>query len=270
MYVARWVRHPTLEGSVRFVVALRGEPAELEIQQQAKPSRVVLFDGGSLFMHSVQGVMEAEEDLQVVAETSDARQAIKDAATTAADVALVDADLIGSELPSFMARIKASSPSCKILVIVATEEVGALVEALEAGANGYLTKSASIWDLLEATRRVCRGDAVIPPRMLGALLAALVDQGSARDESLEKLASLTRREREVLLLLGDGYDKDAIARELVISPHTARTHVHNILVKLGVHSQLQAAAFARDPEVVRTVRASRVPAALELKTPPAP
>ena len=240
------------------------------MQEQAVPSRVLLFDGGSLFRHSVQGVLEAEGDLQVVAETDDARQAVEAAARTDADVALIDADLIGSELPLFVARIKASNPGCRILVIIATEEVGPLVEALEAGASGYLTKSASIWDLLEATRGVCRGDAVIPPRMLGPLLAALVDQTSGRDDAFEKLSSLTRREREVLLLLGDGYDKDAIASRLVISPHTARTHVHNILTKLGVHSQLRAAAFARDPEVVRAVRASRVPAMVKLRTRPGP
>lgn len=240
------------------------------MQEQAVPSRVLLFDGGSLFMHSVQGVLEAEEDLQVVAETGDAKQAVEDAARTDADVALVDADLVGAELPAFVARIKAGNPGCKVLVIVATEEVGPLVAALEAGASGYLTKAASIWDLLQATRSVCRGDTVIPPRMLGSLLAALVEQRSDRDEAMEKLSSLTRREREVLLLLGDGYDKDAVANMLFISPHTARTHVHNILAKLGVRSQLQAAAFARDPEVVRTVRASRVPAAVELSMLPGP
>ena len=111
------------------------------MQEQAVPSRVLLFDGGSLFMHSVQGVLEAEEDLQVVAETGNAKQAVEDAARTGADVALVDADLIGSELPAFVARIKAGNPGCKVLVIVATEEVGLLVEALEAGASGYLTKA---------------------------------------------------------------------------------------------------------------------------------
>lgn len=234
------------------------------------PSRVLLFDGGSLFRHAVQGVLEADGDLQVVAETGDVRQAIEVAVRADADVALIDADLIGSHLPAFVARIKAGNPGCKILVIVATEEVGPLVEALEAGASGYLTKSASIWDLLQATRSVCRGDTVIPPRMLGSLLAALVEHSSERDDALEKLSSLTRREREVLMLLGDGFDKDAVARMLFISPHTARTHVHNILTKLGVRSQLQAAAFARDPEVVRTVRAFQVPAAMELRMHPVP
>lgn len=242
----------------------------MELEQYTTPSRVLLFDGGSLFRHSVQGVLEADGDLQVVAETGDVRQAVEVAARADADVALIDADLIGSQLPAFIARIKAGNPSCKILVIVATEEVGPLVEALEAGASGYLTKSASIWDLLQATRSVCRGDTVIPPRMLGSLLAALVEHSSERDEALEKLSSLTRREREVLMLLGDGCDKDAVARMLFISPHTARTHVHNILAKLGVRSQLQAAAFARDPEVARAIRASRVPATTELRMRPVP
>lgn len=236
--------------------------------EQAIPSRVLLFDGGSLFRHSMQAMLETEADLQVVGETDDAWQVVEDGARADPDVALVDADLMGSELPSFVARIKASTPGCKVLVIIATEEVGPLMEALEAGASGYLTKSASIWELLEATRSVCRGDAVIPPRMLGPLLAALVGQRSERDEVLEKLSSLTPREREVLLLLGDGYDKDAIAGKLVVSPHTARTHVHNILTKLGVRSQLQAAAFARDPAVLRTVRAAQVSATEDLRTRP--
>ncbi len=244
----------SLADSVRSVVTNSGGLVGSKSQGGSSPSRVLLFDGGSLFRHSVQGVFESVGDLQVVAETGDAKQAVEDAARTDADVALVDADLIGSALPSFVARIKASTPSCKILVIVATEEVDPLIDALEAGADGYLTKSASIWDLLEATRSVCRGNAVIPPRMIGPVLAALVGQRIERDETLETVASLTRREREVLLLLGDGQDKDAIARSLIISPHTARTHVHNILAKLGVHSQLQAAAFARDPVVARSIR----------------
>jgi two-component system response regulator DevR len=236
------------------------------MQEQAIPSRVLLFDGGSVVRNSAESGPGSDADLLVVSQTDDAWQAAEEVARTDPDVALVDADLIGAELPSFVARIRARVPGCKILVIIATEEVGPLVEALEAGASGYLTKSASIWDLLEAARSVCRGEAVIPPRMLGPLLEALVGQRTERDEALERLSSLTRREREVMLLLGDGYDKDAIAGRLVISPHTARTHVHNILAKLGVHSQLQAAAFARDPAVLRTVRAEHVSTADELRT----
>ena len=251
---------------MRPLVSADSVALEVDTQQPATPSRVLLFDGGSLFRHSVQGVFEAEADLQVVAETDDTRQAVEEAARTDPDIALVDADLIGSGLASFVARIKKRSPDCKILVITATEEVDPLVGALEAGASGYLSKSASIWDLLDATRSVCRGEVVIPPSMLGPLLASLVEQRAERDEALEKLSSLTPREREVLSLLGEGHHKDAIADTLVISPHTARTHVHNIRAKLGVKSQLQAAAFARDPAVVRRIRAVRDHGDEELRT----
>ena len=232
------------------------------------PSRVLLFDGGSLFRHSVQGVLEAEGDMQVVGETGNPALAVEVASRTDPDVALVDADLIGSDLPTFITRIRARTPGCKILVIISTEEVGPIVAALEAGANGYITKSASIWELLDATRRVCRGDAVIPPRMLGRLLAALVDERSERDAALQRLSALTRREREVLSLLGDGLDKDAIGEKLVISPHTARTHVHNILAKLGLHSQLQAAAFARDRGIRGTIGEPPAPGKPSLSTRP--
>lgn len=208
-------------------------------------SRVLLVDGGSLFRHSVQQVFEGEPDLHVVAATDDPRAAVEDAAQTRPDIVLLDADLVLSELASLVGRIKREAPDCKVLVITSSDEMGPLVEAMEAGASGYLTKSASIWDLLDATRSVCRGDVVIPPPMLGTLVAVLTGRRSLRGETTARLSRLTRREREVLVLLGDGYDKNAIAAALVISPQTARTHIQNILTKLGVHSQLEAAAFAR-------------------------
>ncbi len=228
------------------------------------PARVLLFDGlWSSVGAPMRGGSGAEGDLRLVAESEEPASP-DDVPAQGPDVALVDADLIGSELPSVIARIRAGAPACKILVMISTEEVGPLVAALEAGANGYLTKSASIWDLLDATRRVSRGDAVIPPRMLGRLLATLVDERTELDGMRQRVATLTRREREVLALLGDGFDKVAIARMLVISPHTARTHVHNILTKLGLHSQLQAAAFARDAATRETIGAPH--AAGDLRT----
>ncbi|HVF07658.1 MAG TPA: response regulator transcription factor [Actinomycetota bacterium] len=240
------------------------EQATTASDRSSLPARMLLFDGWWSVGHSMPGDAEAEGDLRLVAETGDPPSIAEEVPSHGPDVAIVDADLIGSELPSVITKIRTSRPTCKILVIISTEEVGPLVAALEAGANGYLTKSASIWDLLEATRRVCRGDAVIPPRMLGRLLATLVDERTEIDGMRQRVATLTRREREVLALLADGFDKVAIARMLVISPHTARTHVHNILTKLGLHSQLQAAAFARDAATRETIGAPH--AAVSLRT----
>jgi DNA-binding NarL/FixJ family response regulator len=212
---------------------------------EATISRVLLVDGEFLFRHSVQRVLEGEPDLHVVGATDDPAAVTQETARTKPDVALLDADLIGPEIPRIVRGIRAITPSCKILVITSSDEIGPLVEALEAGASGYLTKDASIWELLDATRSVGRGDVAIPPRMVGSLLAVLLGQRTMQAEAMTKLSRLTKREREVLALLADGHDKSAIAVALVISPQTARTHVQNILSKLAMHSQLEAAAFAR-------------------------
>lgn len=231
----------------------------LNVEDEATIARVLLFDGEALFRHSVQQVLDLEPDLRVVAETDDVSAVSDDAARTSPDIALLDADLVRSEIGSLVRRIKVVAPMCRVLVITSSEEMGPLVEALEAGASGYLTKDASIWDLLEATRSVCRGDVAIPPQMVGSLLSVLVGQRAVGGESRARLAKLTPREREVLALLGDGHDKDAIAAALVISPQTARTHVQNILSKLGVHSQLEAAAFARSEPVAHELDMLRTP-----------
>src|SRR5207247_3996261 len=140
-------------------------------------------------------------------------------------------------------QISLKVPDCRVIVFSAQEDEQVLVEALEAGASGYLSKGSPLANLIEATRAVHRGEALIPPRMLGAVLRRLIVRRRERDEALKRMARLTRREREVLALVARGEDNDGIAQHLVISPETARTHIQNVLGKLGVHSRLEAAAF---------------------------
>jgi DNA-binding NarL/FixJ family response regulator len=219
--------------------------------------RVLLLNGQPLFREAVGRVLEDVSDFQIVAETDDPAEAVSEAARANPNVALLDADQLDSGLPAFVDRIKSAAPDCKVLVITSDSEVGPVVGALEAGASGYITQDASIEELITATRNVSRGEVVIPPQMVGSLLAMLIGQRASRDDALEKLSRLTRREREVLALLADGSDKDAIAGALYISPHTARTHVQNILAKLGLHSRLEAAAFARKQPVLRRLVSAR-------------
>jgi DNA-binding NarL/FixJ family response regulator len=130
-----------------------------------------------------------------------------------------------------------------VIVFSGQEDERVLLEAMEAGASGYLSKEAPLADLINAARAVHRGEALVPPRMLGALLQRIIHRRRERDEALKRMTNLTRREREVLGFLALGADNDMIAQRLVISPETARTHVQNVLGKLHVHSRLEAAAF---------------------------
>lgn len=212
--------------------------------------RILIADEQSLFREAVRVVLERQADLDVVAEARDGLQAVAEAERTRPDVAIVDAGLPNGDGVRATAMIKARVPECRVLVLSGEDDQRTLMSALEAGASGYLTKGSPLAELIDATRVVHEGNTLIPPRMLGALLAQLIRRRREQDEALRCASELTRREREVLALVAEGADNDAIAQALVISPQTARTHIQNVLGKLGVHSRLEAAALARQNGLV--------------------
>lgn len=205
--------------------------------------RILLADGHSLFRESVRVVLESEADLQVVAEARDGFQLISEAELSRPDIAILDSSLPSCDGVRAARLIKERVPGCRMLILAEEEDQGVLLEAVEAGASGYLTKECPLSELIDATRAIHRGEIVIPCWMLGTLLGHLVRRRRDQDAARRRISRLTRREREVLALLSDGSDNEAIASALVISPETARTHVQNLLSKLGVHSRLEAAAF---------------------------
>jgi len=220
---------------------LAGEPAKI---------RVLLADEQALFREAVKMVLEAEPDFSVVAEAGDALHAVAEARRTRPDIALVDAELPTLTVEELTRRIKSSVPDCGVMLLSPRAELGTLVSSMEAGASGYLTKDSGLDQLVEATRAVHRGETRVPSKLLGPLLGRLIHRRRDEDEAMRKLSRLTRREREVLALMMRGADNAVIAQALTISPETARTHIQNILGKLGLHSRLEAVAFASGNGIV--------------------
>src|SRR5207245_345424 len=205
--------------------------------------RILLADEQSLFREAVKVVLESQPDIEVVAEAKDGIQAVAIVEEVRPDVALLDINLPNCDGIRATSLIKERVPDCKVLVLTGEEDQETLVEALEAGASGYLTKESPLSELIGATRAIQRGETLIPPRMLGPLLASLIRRRRDQNGAFKLISRLTRREREVLSWLAEGKTNEAIAQQLVISPETARTHIQNVLAKLGVHSRLEAAAF---------------------------
>jgi DNA-binding NarL/FixJ family response regulator len=205
--------------------------------------RVLLADEQSLFRNAVRVVLSAQDDIAVVAEAADGTGALWEAERALPDVAVVDADLPNPDGIRTTRELCERLPGCRVIVTSAQEDERILMDALEAGARGYLSKASPMADLIETARAVHRGDTRVPSRMLDALLQRLISRRRERDDALLRMASLTRREREVLSLLATGSDNDGIAQHLVISPDTARTHIQNVMGKLRVHSRLEAVAF---------------------------
>jgi len=213
--------------------------------QEETRVRIVVAHEQSLFREAVKVVLSGQGDLEVVGEARDGYEAVAESERTRPDLVLIQGALPNGDCVRTTWLIKQRVPECRVLILADGEDQRLLIEALDAGASGYLTSDAPLERLIEATRSVPRGEMLIPPDMMGPLLSRLIARRREQHEAFRRLARLTRRERQVLALLVDGADNDAIAQELVISPETARTHVQNVLGKLALHSRLEAAAFVR-------------------------
>ena len=202
---------------------------------------MLVADDHALFREAVRAALSVEPELEIVAEARNGRETIAEALRTRPQVALIDATL--HDAIRATALIVQQLPDCRVIVLSDTEDEKILMAAVEAGATGFLTKASPLTTLVDSVKRVDAGETLIPSGMLGALLARLVNRRHQQGDAVRMMVRLTPREKEVLGLLAEGADNSAIARALVMSPQTARTHIQNILGKLGVHSRLEAAAF---------------------------
>jgi DNA-binding NarL/FixJ family response regulator len=187
--------------------------------------------------------LAAFSDVDVVARTDDVPTTRLQLERTGATLLLVGAGMRDS-LATLSEQVRRLPTRPRMLFLDHEPDEDHLLEAVEAGVDGYTTGAAGLGAVLEAIRATARGESVVPPAMLGPLLKRLIQRRRDAEEAAERLRGLTSREREVFGLLVDGRDHHAIAATLVISPETARTHVQRILRKLGVHSRREAIELA--------------------------
>jgi DNA-binding NarL/FixJ family response regulator len=205
--------------------------------------RIVVAHSARLHRGAIRAALEIQPDLEVVAEADNAAEAVDACERLLPDVAILDGHLPGSDSGNTSCAIKERHGRCAILVLADANDLGLLTDGLGCGARGYLTKDCSVDELVEAVRAVANGETLIPPLMLGPLLTDLIERRREHESAFMRLAELSAREREVLGLVARGLTTAAIGQALVISPETARTHIQNILSKLGLHSRLAAATF---------------------------
>lgn len=204
---------------------------------------VLIADDRALFRDALRSTMEAEDDMRVVAELESAGAVVSEANRTRPDVALLSAELPGSDPIVLAKALIAAQPRCSAFFLVERYDVDFFVDVLKAGGKGCVTRATPIRSFLEDVREIVRGHLLIPPSVLPELIASLVRRSTVRDEATRRVSGLTGRERVVLGLLADGGSNESIGLALFISPSTARTHIQNLITKLGVHSRLEAAMF---------------------------
>lgn len=238
--------------------------------------RVLVVDDHRIFAESLAAALAAEQDVEVSAAGS-TRVAVRSLTQAAAagrpfGVLLIDAELSGTTttttgMPAMdtssagttgagtvaahaagiseLTGLLAATPELRTVILAERDDPRLAAAALQAGASGWVAKDCSLSRLLQVLRGVLRGETHLPPALLTGVLRELTTTRRHRTESEQLVSLLTPREHEVLRCMVGGLGRKAVAERLFLSPHTVRTHMQNVLGKLGVHSTLAAVALAR-------------------------
>jgi DNA-binding NarL/FixJ family response regulator len=207
---------------------------------------LLICDDHRVLTDALAIVVGLDAGLELVAPSvQDPQSAIDLCAKFLPDVVLMDVDLKSAMSGIDATRaIKENSPATKVIIMTAHDDDRLLVDAVEAGASGFLSKDDAAEAVLAAVKSAAEGEVLIDPGTLARLLPQVAREREQQRDALALLDDLTDREREILALLAQGMRNDDIATKLYISPQTVQTHVRNILGKLRVHSKLEAVAFA--------------------------
>ncbi|WP_214326227.1 response regulator [Nonomuraea sediminis] len=210
---------------------------------------VVVADDQELVRSGFALILDSQPDLSVVAEAGDGLQAVEAVRRLAPDVALLDIRMPGLDGIE-AARIVCAETDTKVIMLTTFDQDDYVYDALEAGASGFLLKDVRADDLVHAVRVAVAGEALLAPAVTRRLIDSVRAAGRAAVLP-GSLDVLTEREREVLTLLGHGLSNAEIAARLVVSDHTVKTHVSNVLTKLGLRDRVQAVIAAYETGLLR-------------------
>lgn len=204
--------------------------------------RVLLADDHAVVREGTRQLLEREPDIIVVGEAGDGEEAIRLSQTLQPDVVVMDVRMPGMGGVEATRRIKQQQPDVEVLVLTAHDDDQYVFTLLEAGASGYLLKTAPVKELVKAIHEVHQGQSALDPTVARKVVQQLT--GGARQKPQENYELLTEREQEVLKLLAEGKTNKEIAEALVISDRTVQTHLSNIFSKMDVSSRTEAVLVA--------------------------
>ena len=212
---------------------------------------LLIADDQALVRAGFRMILEAQEDLAVVGEAGDGREAIERATSLRPDVVLMDVRMPALDGIAATRSIVRAGLSCRVLVLTTFDQDEIVYDAMRAGASGFLLKSAPASRLIEGVRTVAAGDALLAPSITRRLVEQFVRRPPPGQATPAALSELTARELEVLRLIARGRSNGEIARELFVSEATVKTHVNRILSKLAVRDRVHAVVLAYETGLVQ-------------------
>jgi two-component system response regulator DevR len=209
-----------------------------------EPIRVLLLDDHEVVRRGVHDLLEAEGDIEVSGEASTAQEALDRGPALRPDVAVLDVRLPDGDGITVCRELRSRMPGLACLMLTSFDDDDALLDAIMAGAAGYVLKQIKGSDLVSAVRTVASGQSMLDPATTARLMGSLRGSDGEQEPENAVLAALSPRERDILALIGEGMTNRQIGDRLYLSEKTVKNHISRLLAKLGVERRVQAAVLA--------------------------
>jgi DNA-binding NarL/FixJ family response regulator len=207
---------------------------------------LVIIDDNRLLREGLARLIREQKDFHIVAASADADEAMLKVQEAKPDVVLLDFGLEDHDSLALTATVHREVPQAKVIVLGLLPLEEDIVSFVRAGASGFIMRDATFEDFVQTIRSVVGGMVVLPPQLTGSLFNQIALQAGRRGVPRElEAVRLTQRERQVIDLIAEGLSNKDIAARLHIAVHTVKSHVHNVLEKLALHSRLEVAVFSR-------------------------
>ena len=206
--------------------------------------RVLLVDDHDLFRTGLRNLLDEQDEVQVIGECDNGTDALRAVRELAPDVVVMDLNMPGISGVEATRQISMVAPLTRVLVLTISDQDNDVMDAIVAGACGYLLKDSSIVELMQGIQSAAVGESLVSPTIAAKVLQRVRASGASHQEAELIQSELSDREIQVLKLIANGKDNSAIAGELHISPKTVKNHISNILMKLQIENRIQAAVVA--------------------------
>ncbi len=210
--------------------------------------KILIIEDNRVLRDGISTMLNGQPDMHVASASGNGYETLLKAKQTNAHVILVDVGLKNFKESSIVHSLQEKMPEAKVIGMGLIPSQSDIVEFVEAGASGFILKDATVKEFLETIRLVARGEKVLPSSMTGSLFSHVVDLAVRKKQKITNAVRMTKREREIIAHIANGSSNKEIALELNIATHTVKSHVHNIMEKLALHSRLQIALHADHEE----------------------
>ena len=217
-----------------------------------KKIRLLLIEDNRLLRDGILAILKSHKDIIIIAASGDGKKSLSKVKQLKPNVVLLDLGLRSQNSLHVVEIVKKDFPLAKIIVMDLAPVQADILQYVKAGANGFILKDASLNDFLITIRTVSEGLKVLPPLLIDSLFSQIIDHAVREGKSkLKGAVRMTKREREVILFLGEGISNREIGQKIHISTYTVKSHIHNIMEKLALHTSLEIANYSYTDQTLK-------------------